>query len=131
MGDPTPPVVAILNSSDDTVEMLRFMLEAEGMVAVSAHVDAIRRGQFDFSAFVAEHDPEVVIYDLSPPYDRTWLFLQHLKGLSVMQGRQFVLTSTNPERVRQIAGTDADILEVVGKPYDMQLIVDAVKAALR
>ena len=36
-----PPVVALLNTNDDTVEMLRAMLESEGMVAVSAsHANA-------------------------------------------------------------------------------------------
>ena len=125
-----PPVVAILNSNDDTVEMLRVMLEAEGMVAVSAHVSDLRRGQFDFSGFINEHDPKVVIYDLPPPYDRSWLFFQHLCSLPTMQGRNFVLTSTNPLRVQQIANPDQPIYEIIGKPYDMQMIIDAVRQAL-
>lgn len=127
----SPPVVAILNSNDDTVEMLRMMLESEGMIAVSAHVTALRRGAFDFSGFVAEHDPQVVIYDVVPPYDRTWLFFEHLRSLSIMQGRTFVLTSTNPERVREVAQPGQPVYEIIGKPYDMQVIVDAVKRALQ
>ena len=64
-----PPVVAILNSNDDTVEMLRAMLEMEGIVAVSAHVSDLRRGQFDFAGFLEEHNPKVIVYDVVPPYD--------------------------------------------------------------
>lgn len=126
----SPPVVAILNSNDDTVEMLRMMLESEGMVAVSAHVTALRRGAFDFSGFVAEHDPQVVIYDIIPPYDRGWMFFEHLRAMSIMEGRRFVLTSTNPERVKEIAHPGQPVYEIIGKPYDMQIIVDAVKRAL-
>ena len=127
-----PPIVAILNTNDDTVEMLRLMIETEGMVAVSAHVDAIRRGQFDFGGFLEEHDPQVVIYDLPPPYDRSWLFLEHMRNLPSMKGRKLVITSTNPARVQQIVGhVNEPILEVIGKPYDMQVIVDSVKQALR
>ena len=130
MSKARPPVVAILNSNDDTVEMLRTILEMEGMVAVSAHVSDMRRGQFDFSGFLAEHDPKVVIYDVPPPYDRSWLFFEHLRELPTMKHRKFVLTSTNPSRVQQIANTDHQILEIIGKPYDLQMITDAVKAAL-
>jgi DNA-binding NtrC family response regulator len=127
----SPPVVAILNSNDDTVEMLRMMLESEGLVAVSAHVSAMRRGAFDFSGFIAEHDPQVVIYDIIPPYDRAWMFFQHLRSMSIMQGRKFVLTSTNPERVQQNSNPGQPVYEIIGKPYDLQVIVDAVKRGLR
>jgi hypothetical protein len=128
--DTPPPVVAVLNSNDDTVEMLRAMLEFEGMVAVTAHISDLRRGQFDFSGFLKEHDPRVVIYDIPPPYDRSWLFYEHLRTLPSMQGRNFVLTSTNPERVKQVANTDEPILEIIGKPYDLQMIIDAVRKGL-
>jgi len=130
MSTPAPPVVAILNSNDDTVELLRTVLELEGIVVVSAHVSDLRRGQFDFSGFLSEHDPRVVIYDIPPPYDRSWLFFEHLKGLPTMKGREFVLTSTNPARVQQVAKPDQPVHEIIGKPYDLQLITDAVKKAL-
>ena len=130
MSTSTPPVVAILNSNDDTVELLRTVLELEGIVVVSAHVSDLRRGQFDFSGFLSEHDPRVVIYDIPPPYDRSWLFFEHLKGLPTMKGREFVLTSTNPARVQQVAKPDQPVHEIIGKPYDLQRITDAVKKAL-
>jgi DNA-binding NtrC family response regulator len=130
MSTSAPPVVAILNSNDDTVELLRTVLELEGIVVVSAHVSDLRRGQFDFSGFLSEHDPKVVIYDIPPPYDRSWLFFEHLKGLPTMKGREFVLTSTNPARVQQVAQPDQPVHEIIGKPYDLQLITDAVKKAL-
>ena len=130
MSTPAPPVVAILNSNDDTVELLRTVLELEGIVVVSAHVSDLRRGQFDFSGFLSEHDPKVVIYDIPPPYDRSWLFFEHLKGLPTMKGREFVLTSTNPARVQQVAKPDQPVHEIIGKPYDLQLITEAVKKAL-
>ena len=47
-----------------------------------------------------------------------------------MKGRRFVLTSTNPQRVQQIAHPDQPIFEIIGKPYDLQMIVDAVRKAL-
>ena len=126
-----PPVVAVLNSNDDTVEMLRMMLEHEGMVAVSAHVDDIRRGVFDFSGFLSEHNPQVIIFDVVPPYDRCWLMLEHLRNIPSTSGKRWVITSTNPQRVKEIAHAEDPVYEIIGKPYDLQIIVDAVKKAMR
>ena len=79
---------------------------------------------------VAEDDPRVVIFDLAPPYDKSWTFLQHVRNHPSMKKRSFVLTSTNPERVHQIAGDSEDepILEIIG--YDLQQVVSAVKKAI-
>jgi DNA-binding NtrC family response regulator len=125
-------VIGVLNTSDDTVELLRMCLEAEGFVVVSAHVQAIRRGAQTLNEALAEHHPEVVIYDLAPPYDRSWLFLQHLKALDASSKWKWVLTSTNPARVRQLHPDSADhqIHEIIGKPYDLREIVNAVKREL-
>jgi DNA-binding NtrC family response regulator len=124
------PVVAILNSNDDIVELLRMALEQAGLVVVSAHVDAVKRGDASLLEFMREHRPDVVLYDVVPPYDRSWRFLEHLRDTS-MRGQSFVITSTNPNRARELAGTTEDIYEIVGKPYDIDKIVDAVRGAAR
>jgi DNA-binding NarL/FixJ family response regulator len=125
-----PPVVAVLNSNDDTVEMLRMMMESEGMLTVSAHVADIRRGVFDFGGFLTEHNPQVIIFDVAPPYDRSWLMLQHLRGVPAAANKQWVITSTNPQRLKEIAHPEEPVYEIIGKPYDLRVIVDVVKKAM-
>src|SRR5581483_6570955 len=65
------PVVAVFNSNEDVVEMLRAAIEHAGMVCVSTHVDEVKRGDSSLGSFMTEHDPMVIIYDLVPPYDRS------------------------------------------------------------
>jgi len=125
------PVVAIFNSNDDIVEMLRFALEQAGLIVVSGHVDAIRRGQQRLTDFVEEHDPSVILYDVVPPYDRSWHFLEHLRETPSMRGRRFLITSTNPQHVREVAAEAEHVLEIVGKPYDLEAIVRSVESATR
>jgi response regulator RpfG family c-di-GMP phosphodiesterase len=127
-----PPAVAVLNTSDDTVELLRIYLENEGFVVISAHVAKLRRGELALEEHIAEHDPKVVIYDLAPPYDKSWMFLKHIRNHPSMKGRPFVLTSTHPKRVFEMAAEAKGeaIHEIIGKPYDLREIVTSVKKAL-
>jgi len=125
-----PTVIAVLNSNDDVVELLRLVLEQHGFIVVSAHLDAIRRGEQSFTDFVEEHDPKLVIYDLVPPYDRSWRFLEHLRSSALLKDRRFVITSTNAQRAREIIGTTEHVYEIVGKPYDIDGIVSVVRRAL-
>jgi DNA-binding NarL/FixJ family response regulator len=124
-----PPVVAILNSNDDVVEMLRIVIEQAGLIAVSGQIDKIRRGEMSLPDLVEEHDPQVIIYDLVPPYDRSWRFLDHLRGAARMTGRKFIITTTNAQRVREIIGDAEHVYEIVGKPFDIHQIADAVLSA--
>ena len=125
------PVVAIFNSNDDIVEMLRFALEQAGLIVVSGHVDAIRRGQQRLSDFVEEHNPSAILYDVVPPYDRSWNFLATLRNSRSMKGRTFVLTSVNAKRAGEVVGRSEMVYEVIGKDEDLSTIVTAVKEALR
>lgn len=123
------PVVGLFNTSPDTVEMLRIVLEREGFIVVAAYTFQLRDGEVDIEALVRQHRLRVVVYDVAPPYDRNWRLFEHFKTMPAMQGITFVVTTTNIQRVRDVAGAGYKLHEIVGKPYDLQQIVDAVKAA--
>jgi DNA-binding NarL/FixJ family response regulator len=125
------PVVAVLNTNDDVVEMLRTAIEQAGMVAVSAHVDDLRRGRTSPREFFEEHNPDVIVYDIVPPYDRSWMFLRHLQDMPGMRRRQWVLTSANPKRAMEQSGSSDQVLEILGKPLDLDEITQAVREAAK
>lgn len=126
-----PPVVAILNTNDDIVELLRAGVERAGLVAVSAHVDDIRRGRSSLNDFIREHDPIVIVYDVAPPYESSWRYLELLRQAPNMRGRQFVVTSANMARAKELGGAGENVYEIVGKPYDIDALVDVVREAVR
>jgi DNA-binding NtrC family response regulator len=129
--DKQATVVAVINSSQDTVDMLREILQHHGFSSVvTAHIDEIKRGKLDFPAFVRQHDPRVFIYDVSIPYVENWRALELLMKTDLMHSRRVVVTTTNKRALDQLLGERTDAIEIIGKPYDLEQVIDAVEAAV-
>jgi CheY-like chemotaxis protein len=124
-------VVAVINTSPDTVDLIRRPLERAGLTVLSGYTFDIRDGHLDITAFVRQHRPKVIVYDLAPPYDENWRLFQRIRGLDEVRDCRFVLTSVNPTHLEQLVGRDERVYEVVGRPVDLDQIVTAVKEALK
>jgi CheY-like chemotaxis protein len=132
MPSPPPDVVAVINTSPDVVDMLRLTLEHAGIVVVSAMTWEIREGEVDLERFVMQHRPRVVVYDIAPPYESNWMLFQHLRSLPALAALRFIVTTTNAKQVEHFArGCGEPLYEIVGKPFDLGEIVNAVRDALK
>jgi DNA-binding response OmpR family regulator len=125
-----PPVVAVFNTSEDTTDLLRYVLEHAGLVVVTAFTNRLRDGLLDYAAFMREHRPQVIVYDVAIPYEPNWRLFEHFRASPASEGVQFVVTTTNVAQLRRIAGGEPELHEIIGKPYDLDEVVRAVKARL-
>lgn len=123
-----PFVVAVFNTSPDTVDVLRVVLEHAGFVVVSAYTYELRDGEVDLDAFCRQHAPRIVIYDIAIPYDANWRLFLQIRSSAALKGCEFVVTTTHAAHVAKLAGPDVELFEIVGKPYDLGLVVDKVKS---
>ena len=126
-------IVALFNASDDTVDMVQKLLTDadEGQSLIWCHFADLKKGIVDFDKYVDKHNPEVVIFDISPPYDENWHFFKTMRDANVMRERGIVLTTTNKNRLDEVLGEDSFALEVVGRSQDLQEIDAAIKAETR
>jgi DNA-binding response OmpR family regulator len=122
--------VAIFNASDDTVDMLTDVFTADGLRCVNGRYADLRKGALDFVAFIETHQPQVLIFDISLPYDRNWNFFKMLRQTDVVKGRHLVVTTTNKAALNEIVGEETGVLEIIGKPYEMDALSNEVRRVL-
>jgi DNA-binding response OmpR family regulator len=126
-------IVALFNASDDTIDMVQKLLTDSGraQTLIWCHFADLKKGIVDFGKYMDKRNPEVVIFDLSPPYDENWRFFETMRDANTMTGRGVVLTTTNKARLDDVLGEDSHALEVVGRPKDLHQIDAAIKAETR
>ena len=121
-------LVALFNASDDTIDMVQKLLTDAGsaQTLIWCHFADLKKGVVDFRKYMAKHNPETVIFDISPPYDENWRFFKTMRDSNAMKGRGAVLTTTNKNRLDEVLGEDSQALEVVGRTEDLQQISAAI-----
>ena len=124
----TKGLVALFNASDDTIEMVYRLLtkQGDGQSLIWCHFADLKRGIVVFEKYMEKHNPELVIFDISPPYDENWTFFKTMRSNKIMKGRGTVLTTTNKLRLDEIIGEDSNALEIVGLKTDLDLIQAAI-----
>ena len=123
-----PPRVVVLDSDLDTSEMLRMALEAAGFDVVPGNLHAFRTGQQDLFMFLEGVTPDVILYDLGPPYETNWRYLQLARLHPSFARCGLVITTTNRRAVERLVSLP--IVEIFAKPYDLDHLVAAVRNAI-
>ena len=125
---PTPltPLVAVLNSSADLVRILETALQEDGYRIVTL-VSTIADGAAGPLAFLRKHEPVATVYSISPPYQESWDILLEIR--QQWQGGHYVITTTNIGALRACVGP-AEAIELIGKPFDLDEITQALRRVL-
>ena len=125
--DRPKPMLAIMNSNPELIAMFHELFQDQGFKTVAVQIRDLKSGKVDFEEFIIQNDPKVIIYDVAIPYKENWDYFKKIKKSEIMQGRKVVITSTNKKILDELTGEETPAIEVVGKPFDLQEIVDAVR----
>jgi CheY-like chemotaxis protein len=115
--------VLVLDNSPDILELLATDLKCRGCAVTTGSVSAIRHGDIDGVAFIERSAPDVVVFDVAVPYEINWRVAIDLQADPRVR-IPFVLTTTNATAVRRLIG--CDLIELVGKPYDLDTLYDVI-----
>ena len=126
-----PIVVAIVDTNPEIARLLQVNLERAGCLALAVDIEDVKTGSANVKSLLQRHDPKVIVYDVAPPYEENWRFLDHLRQLTDFRNRHFVLTSVNVAAAQQALGREETVYEIVGRDGDIREIVRAVKEASR
>lgn len=130
MYSPTARRVAVVNNSDAILETISQFLEESGYFPIPVHGRNFLVQVESLEQFLAEQAPQVIIWDIAPPYDTNWQYFKVVKTLPAMQNRPCIVTTTNLARLQEIMDAPEQVVEIVGKPYDLEQLLDAIKKAL-
>lgn len=122
--------VVVFNASDDTVDMLTAFFRVLGLDAVGEAWPARNPLSIEVvQDFVRRHQPDVIVFDVSFPYDHNWMRYREFRQADGVRFIPIVLTTTNAKALHDIVGA-TEALEVVGKPYDLNELGMVVKGVL-
>jgi CheY-like chemotaxis protein len=124
LNSPTSPLkVLVFDNSADILELLSTDLECRGCVVTTGSVSAIRHGEIDGARLIEAAAPDVIVFDVAVPYEANWRVAMELQA-DPRARMPFVLTTTNAQAVRRLIGRE--LIELVGKPYDLDTLYDAI-----
>jgi DNA-binding response OmpR family regulator len=123
------PVVAVVNTSQEITNLLEVLFQIEGFQVVTAFTLDIKEGRFDFDQLVRDHQPDAVVWDIAIPYEANWALFEQIAASPAGQRCRFILTTTNKLALRSLVGEVA-VHELIGKPFDLDEIVGAVRRAM-
>jgi len=118
-----PFVVAVLNSNQDVLRLIRSALEDEGYTVATEHIVSFKDGTANLAQFLFNHQPVVFVYDLAPPYKEKWTFLQLLRKIPEVAAISVVLTTVNKTALESLVGK-TDAFEILGTRDNLAPLIE-------
>lgn len=120
--------VAVMNTSKEITDILQEVLKEEGFLVCTTYTYLLKERKERFNTFIKDNKPDVIVYDIAIPYQENYNLFKDLSEEPIAKNIAFVLTTTNKSVLENLVGS-THAIEIVGKPYDLQILLKSVKDA--
>ncbi len=118
-------LVLIVEDTDDLAHMMTYILDEMGIHSVRA-----RRGR-EAVAWLTEHTPDLLLLDLGLPDMSGWEVAEFIvENTSESPFPIIVMTAYGDPLNRTVAEFQRDVFDYITKPFQPQLLMDAIREAL-
>lgn len=122
--------ILVLNTSLEVTTLLVEILQDEGYDASYAYIVEIKHRMIKLSELIKSSQPNLIIYDIALPYEENWNFFKKMRESSLLKDCKVILTTTNKHILESLVGP-TDTLEIIGKPFDLDILLKLVKSKLK
>jgi hypothetical protein len=122
--------IALLSENGQFAARLRPALEAAGFETEAARIGEIRSGELDLLIFLEEYDPDLIVYELAPPYPHSLTFMRLLQSTPLARRRRWLLATTDRQAVVDLLGPTDAVLDIPARNEDPGSVVQGVRREL-
>jgi hypothetical protein len=119
--------IAILNADPSCTGPVQTALQDAGFETVAAGLGEIRAGELDVLTFFQEHDPDLVVYEVCPPYPQSLTFMRLLQSVPGARHRPWMVLATDPAAVIELLGPTDAVVPLPAAPGEAVDVVQAVR----
>lgn len=116
--------ILVIDDDDGVRQLIRLILESEGYTVAEA--EAADRGL----DLVQQGKPDLVLLDLAMPGMDGWKFLDELRTRGLREHTRVLIVSALSDQDTVERGRQEGALGHLSKPFSMEDLLEAVKAAL-
>lgn len=68
-----------MDTVPDTMSIVQEMLKERGIKCSRVVITDLQRGKIDVLEYIAKETPDVILYDIAPPYQENWNYFKFLR----------------------------------------------------
>jgi hypothetical protein len=119
--------IAVIHTSDEVSEAIEWALRSAGWSTERASPLDFKRGRLQFTEFLKEYDPLVLVWDIAVPFEENWTYYQTVRQDPAVRDRRFVATTSNARALRKLVGK-VQVFEFLATPPDLDDLCTAVRS---